>query len=159
AGIVGAVGNNGTGVVGVNWQVSLMSLKIFGRPAESPFPSSVRLLVRAYAYAKKMRDLWISSGGAKGANIRILNNSIGGYGRSQAELDAVRALNDSGVLFVASAGNDQRNNDVFPIYPASYESPNVISVAATTPTLDSLTSFTNVGARSVTMAAPGLTIE
>jgi uncharacterized repeat protein (TIGR01451 family) len=159
AGIVGAVGNNGTGVVGVNWQVSLMSLKIFGRPGESPFPSSVRLLVRAYAYAKKMRDLWISSGGLKGANIRVLNNSIGGYGRSQAELDAVRALNDSGVLFVASAGNDQRNNDVFPIYPASYESPNVISVAATTPTLDSLTSFTNVGARSVTMSAPGLTIE
>ena len=158
AGIVGAVGNNATGVVGVNWQVSLMSLKIFGRNGESPYPSSVGLLVRAYAYAKKMRDLWISSGGTKGANIRVLNNSIGGYGRSQAELDAVRALNDSGVLFVAAAGNYTRNNDVFPIYPAGYESPNVISVAAST-LWDTLASFTNVGARTVTLSAPGQTIQ
>jgi len=159
AGIVGAIGNNGTGVVGVNWQVSLMSLKIFGRPGESPFPSSVRVLVRAYAYAKKMRDLWISSGGTKGANIHVLNNSIGGYGRSQTEFDAVSALNDSGVLFVAAAGNYARNNDVFPIYPAGYELPNVISVAASTSFFDSLADFTNVGARTVTMSAPGQTIQ
>ena len=159
AGIVGASGNNGTGVVGVNWQVSLMSLKIFGRRGESPYPSSVSLLVRAYAYAKQMRDLWTSSGGTRGANIRILNNSIGGYGRSQTEFDAVRALNDSGVLFVAAAGNYTRNNDVFPVYPAGYESPNVISVAASTQYSDTLASFTNVGARTVTMSAPGQTIQ
>lgn len=159
AGIVGAAGNNGTGVVGVNWQVSLMSLKIFGRSDESPSPSSVSVLVRAYAYAKMMRDLWISSGGTKGANIRILNNSIGGYGRSQTEFDAVRALNDSGVLFVAAAGNYRRNNDVFPIYPAGYDLPNVISVAASTQYMDALAFFTNVGARTVTMSAPGLTIQ
>lgn len=159
AGIIGAVGNNGTGVVGVNWQVSLMSLKIFGRRNESPFPSNVGVLVRAYAYAKKMRDLWTSSGGTKGANIRVLNNSYGGYGRSQTELDAIRELNASGVLFVAAAGNDARNNDVFPVYPAGYESPNVISVAATGTHLDTLTSFTNVGARTVTISAPGQTIQ
>lgn len=159
AGIVGAVGNNGAGVAGVNWQVSLMSLKVFGRSNESPFPSSVRMLVRAYTYAKVMRDLWASSGGTKGANIRVLNNSLGGYGRSQTEFDAVRALNDSGVLFVAAAGNDTRNNDVFPVYPAGYESPNVISVAASTQFSDGLASFTNVGARTVTMSAPGQTIQ
>ena len=159
AGIVGAVGNNGAGVVGVNWQVSLMSLKVFGRRNENPFPSSVKMLVRAYAYAKVMRDLWTSSGGTKGANIRVLNNSLGGYGRSQTEFDAVRALNESGVLFVAAAGNDTRNNDVFPVYPAGYESPNVISVAASTQFFDGLSSFTNVGARTVTMSAPGQTIQ
>jgi uncharacterized repeat protein (TIGR01451 family) len=159
AGIVGAVGDNGTGVVGVNWQVGLMSLKIFGRKDESPFPGSVSVLVRAYAYAKKMRDLWKSTGGTKGSNIRVLNNSIGGYGRSQTEFDAVRALNDSGILFVAAAGNYTRNNDVFPIYPAGYELPNVISVAATSISADYLTNFTNVGARTVTMSAPGQTIQ
>jgi uncharacterized repeat protein (TIGR01451 family) len=158
AGTIGAIGNNGIGVVGVNWQVSIMSLKIFGRSDESPVPSSVSILVRAYAYAKKMRDLWVSSGGTKGANIRVLNNSIGGYGRSQAEFDAVRALNDSGILFVAAAGNDTRNNDVFPIYPAGYDVPNVISVAASS-LADTLTSFTNVGARTVTLSAPGQSIQ
>jgi serine protease len=114
---------------------------------------------KVFAYAKKMRDLWTSSGGTKGANIRVLNNSYGGYGRSQTELDAIRELNASGLLFVAAAGNDARNNDVFPIYPAGYESPNVISVAATGTHLDTLTSFTNVGARTVTMSAPGQTIQ
>jgi uncharacterized repeat protein (TIGR01451 family) len=157
AGIIGAEGNNGEGVVGVNWQVGLMSLKILGptvENAENPYPSNVSLLVRAYSYAKKMRDLWESSGGAKGANIRVLNNSIGGYGRSQAELESIRALNDSGVLFVAAAGNYTRQNDIFPMYPAGYESPNVISVAASLPD-DKLYNFSNVGARTVALSAPG----
>ena len=157
AGIIGAVGNNALGVVGVNWQANMMSLKVFGRANESPFPSSVSLLVRAWAYAKKMRDLWISSNGAKGANIRILNNSLGGYGHSQAEADGVSALNDSGVLFVAAAGNDTRNNDVFPFYPAGYEFPNIISVAASSP-VDKISSFSNVGPRTVHLAAPGQSI-
>lgn len=158
AGTIGAVGNNGTGVVGVNWQVSLISLKVLGPQHERPYPSNVMLLVRAWVYAKKMRDLWVSSGGANGADIRVLNNSLGGYGRSQTELDAVRELNSSGVLFVCAAGNYGRNNDIFPLYPAGYDSPNVISVAASHYS-EALAGFTNVGARSVTLSAPGITIE
>lgn len=154
AGTIGAVGNNGQGVVGVNWQVSLMSLKILGREGEALAPSSVLVTVRAYNYAKMMRDRWTSSGGARGANIRVLNNSYGGGGRSQAELDAIKALGNSGILFVAAAGNDGRNNDLFQVFPASYAAPNLIAVAATT-NWDSSASFTNFGPRTVQMAAPG----
>ena len=158
AGIIGAVGNNGIGVVGVNWQVSMMPLKVFGRNGETPYPSSAGVLVRAWAYSKQMRDLWTSSAGTKGANIRVLNNSLGGYGHSQAERDAIRALNDSEILFVASAGNYTRNNEAFPIYPAGYSSPNVISVAAST-SADTIANFSNVGNATVHLAAPGLFIR
>ena len=90
AGTIGAVGNNSVGVAGVNWQVSLMSLKFLRRG----FGTSANLL-NAFAYAKAMKQLWQSSGGTKGANIRVLNNSYGGFGFSQAELDAIRALGDA----------------------------------------------------------------
>lgn len=149
AGIIGASGNNGIGVVGVNWQVSLMSLKfIAGENGTSAD------LLRAFSYAKMMRQLWTSSGGAKGANIRVLNNSYGGGGFSQAELDAIRALSANGILFVAAAGNDGSNNDTFPVYPANYQSPNVISVAASNGG-GTRASFSNSGAGTVQVTAPG----
>ncbi|HEV2914291.1 MAG TPA: FG-GAP-like repeat-containing protein [Pyrinomonadaceae bacterium] len=154
AGTVGAVGNNGLGVTGVNWQTSIMSLKILGREREFGAPSSVLVTVRAFNYAKMMRDRWTSSGGTRGANIRVLNNSYGGGGRSQAELDAIRALANSNILFVVAAGNDSYNNDIVPVYPASYIAPNLISVAATD-NEDLPAFFTNVGARTVSMFAPG----
>jgi uncharacterized repeat protein (TIGR01451 family) len=154
AGTVGATGNNGQGVVGVNWQVSLMSLKILGRDDESPAPSSVETTVRAYNYAKMMRELWISSGGTKGANIRVLNNSYGGIGFSQAELDSIRALSDANILFVAASGNTRTDNDRIPHYPASYNAPNLISVTAST-NRDFAAIFSNYGSRTVHMAAPG----
>ncbi|HEX8284916.1 MAG TPA: S8 family serine peptidase [Pyrinomonadaceae bacterium] len=154
AGIIGASGNNGQGVSGVNWNVKLLPLKILGREGESAAPSSVLETVRAYGYARTLRDLYNSSGGAKGANLRVLNNSYGGYGESQAERDAIRALGDAGVLFVAAAGNEGRSNDRTPVYPASYNEPNVITVGAST-RWDGLISFSNYGPRSVHMAAPG----
>ena len=58
------------------------------------------------SYAKAQRDLFVSSGGAQGANVRVLNNSYGGGGFTQAFLDGLNAINQSGILFVASAGND-----------------------------------------------------
>lgn len=149
AGIIGASGNNTTGVSGVNWQVSLMSLKFLG-----PNGGKSSDALRAYGYAKTMRDLWTSSGGKKGANVRVLNNSYGGAGFSQAEQDAIRALGGSGILFVVAAGNDSRNNDQFPEYPSSYVAANLISVAASTRS-DLPASFTNWGPASVSMAAPG----
>jgi Tol biopolymer transport system component/subtilisin family serine protease len=154
AGTVGAAGDNGAGVVGVNWQVGLMPLKVLGAADESSAPSSVSTTIRAYGYAKMMRDLWVSSGGARGANVRVLNNSYGGSGHSQAESDAIRALADSQILFVASAGNDGHDVDHYQSYPAGYDLPNVISVAATE-RHDSLAAFSNYGPRTVALGAPG----
>ena len=152
AGTIGAVGNNGIGVVGVNWNVSLMSLKFLG-----PGGGSAADAIRAFNYAKQMHDLWISSNGTKGANIRVLNNSYGGGGYSQAEADAINALGQSGILFVAAAGNDAANNDTSPHYPANYSLSNVISVASTDSN-DLLSGFSNFGVHTVLMGAPGSSI-
>lgn len=152
AGTAGAVGNNGMGVVGVNWTVRLMSLR-----ALDPTGGSTSDIINAYNYAKQMRDLFVSSGGTVGANIRVLNNSYGGSGFSQASFDAIAALNSSGILFVASAGNtDDGNtdNDQTPHYPSDYNLANTISVAATDQG-DNLASFSHFGAKSVHLGAPG----
>jgi Tol biopolymer transport system component/subtilisin family serine protease len=150
AGTIGATGNNGIGVAGINWQVSLMSLKFL----TDDRPGSSADLLNALAYARTMRQLWESSGGTKGANIRILNNSYGGIGFSQAELEAIRALNDAGILFVVAAGNEDVTNDLFPIYPANYISPNLISVAASGGG-GIKASFSNFGEATVNVTAPG----
>jgi subtilisin family serine protease/dipeptidyl aminopeptidase/acylaminoacyl peptidase len=150
AGTIGAVGNNGIGVTGVSWQVSLMSLKFL---TEGGAGSSANLL-NAFAYAKAMRQLWETSGGTKGANIRVLNNSYGGERFSQAEQDAIRALSDAGILFVVAAGNESLPNDLFPVYPSNYTSPNLISVAAMAGS-GGRAFFSNFGDATVNVAAPG----
>lgn len=149
AGTIGAVGNNGNGVVGVNWQTSLISLKFLG-----PNGGSSSDLIRAFGYAKTMRDRWINSGGSQGANIRVTNNSYGGTDYSQAESDSIQALATSGILFVAAAGNEGEDNNVVASYPAGYDLPNVISVAATDRG-DELINFSNRGSHSVHLGAPG----
>ena len=113
AGTIGATGNNEKGVVGVNWQVKLMPLKFL----DSDGAGNASDAIRAIIYATDM--------GAK-----VLNNSWGGGSFSQSVKDAITYAHDNGVLFVAAAGNDGTNNDVFPSYPANYDVPNVISVAA-----------------------------
>ncbi|MEA2206045.1 MAG: hypothetical protein QOE77_2821 [Blastocatellia bacterium] len=150
AGTIGARGDNGQGVVGVNWQVSLMSLKFLG-----PTGGSDADAIRAFSYAKQMRERYLQSSGTYGANIRVLNNSYGGSGYSQITADAISALGQAGILFVAAAGNDGTNNDVAPHYPSSYSLPNMISVTATSST-DS--QVFNYGAHSVLIGAPGVGI-
>src|SRR5205807_2573776 len=93
----------------------------------------------------------------KGANIRALNASYGGGGYSQASADAINALGQSGILFVAAAGNDSHNTDVQPNYPSDYALSNVVSVAATNSS-DTLASFSNFGTRTVLLGAPGVSI-
>jgi len=154
AGTIGAVGNNATGVVGVNWQVSLMSLRFISDAAGSGTTADA---MKAYNYVKQMKDLWASSGHTKGADIRVANASYGGGGYSQAEADALNAMGQSGVLFVAAAGNESSDSDVHPHYPSGYSLPNVISVAATTNT-DVVAGFSNFGAHSVLMGAQGSVI-
>jgi subtilisin family serine protease len=156
AGTIGAVGNNNTGVVGVNWQVKLMSLRFIDGSSGSTADA-----IRACNYSRQMRDLWVSTNGAKGANVRVLNNSYGGGGFSQSFLDAINTLNQSGILFVAAAGNapdsPEPNNDLVPHYPSDYDAPNVISVAATDSN-DAVASFSHFGATSVDLGAPGVSI-
>jgi subtilisin-like proprotein convertase family protein len=90
-------------------------------------------------------------------NIRLTNNIWGGGAFSQALSDAIAASGNAGMLFVVAAGNNASNNDTTPFYPASYNLPNVVVVAATDQN-DALASFSNYGATSVDLAAPGVSI-
>ena len=142
AGTIGARGNNGVGVAGVNWQVKLLALR-----AGDQLGLPLSAIVDSIDYAC-----------SKGA--RVVNGSFGGPGHSQAMLDAINAC--PGTLFVFAAGNgggDQigDNNDSFPTYPCNYTSANIVCVAATTRG-DVLASFSNYGAASVDLAAPGVAI-
>jgi len=155
AGTIGAVGNNNVGVTGVCWQVKLMSLRILGQGGNSDTDA-----LRAYTYAKQMRDLFVSSSGAQGANLRVLNGSYGASGSvyfSQAILDAIRALEPSGILVVTSEGNEGIDTDLTPHYPSSYDAANLLSVAATDVN-DSLSFVSSFGAQSASLGAPGVGI-
>ncbi len=137
AGTVGAVGNNGEGITGVAWNVQIMPLKVF-RLFFGLCSAPDSALIGAIEYSGKM-------------GAAISNNSWGGGGYSAAMEDAIRA---SETLFVAAAGNDARNNDSTPQYPANYNLDNVLAVAATDSN-DALASFSNYGT-SVEVAAPGV---
>ncbi|MBC7771440.1 MAG: S8 family serine peptidase [Pyrinomonadaceae bacterium] len=140
AGTVGARGNNGIGVVGVNWQCKLMALKFLNSSGNGSTSGGLSAL--QYAVAK---------------NVKVSNNSWGGGGFSQSMLNAINASQSIGHLFVAAAGNAGSNNDSSPSYPASYTAANVIAVAATNNN-DGIASFSNYGATSVDIGAPGVTI-
>lgn len=151
SGIIGAVGNNGAGVTGVNWNVKIMPLK-FMDSTGSGYESDA---VAALEYATMMKTRY-------GVNVVAANNSWGGGGSSAALGDAIAAAGNAGILFVAAAGNggaDGRgdNNDTTPNYPSNYTASNVIAVAATDQT-DRMASFSNYGATSVDLAAPGVNI-
>jgi len=143
AGTIGGVGNNGIGVTGVNWEVSLMGLKFLSDSGSG----STSAAIQAINYATMMRTQY-------GQNIRVTNNSWGGGGSSDAMRQAIEAGAAADILFVAAAGNDGSNNDANPQYPASYTSEAVVSVAATNRN-DALAGFSNYGATSVDLAAPG----
>lgn len=140
AGIIGAVGNNGEGIVGINWQVSILPCKFLDRYGSG----STIDAVEAIYYAADM-------------GVDIMSNSWGGGQYSKALYDAITYAKDKGILFVAAAGNESNDNDDSPSYPASYTIPNVVSVAATD-TNDKLASFSNYGKNTVHIAAPGVSI-
>ena len=141
AGIIGAKGDNNLGVTGVNWDVSIVSIKVLDTDG-----GSVSDIIDGYNYARQLR--------ASGVNLRVLNNSYGGPGKSLSALDAVQRLNQEGILFVVAAGNDTRDNFIVPDYPANYDLPNMIAVASTD-SFDAISSFSNFGARLVSIGAPG----
>lgn len=135
AGTIGAVGNNSIGITGICWNVQLASFKIGDNRIE------LAAAINAIYFANMM-------------NIPILNNSWGGRSYSPILKYAIEQYDG---LFIASAGNSSSNNDLQPSFPASYNSDNIISVAASTPE-NTLSSFSNYGIRSVDIAAPGTDI-
>ena len=144
AGTIGGSGNDGVGVVGVNWSVSLMALRFLA-------PSGTTAnAIRAVNYATMMRTQFEPG-------LRVTSNSWGGGGYSAALKTAIDAGGQAGVLFVAAAGNAGQNSDVAPSYPAAYDSPSIISVAATD-SRDGLATFSNYGVASVDIGAPGVGI-
>ena len=150
-GTIGAVGNNALGVVGVNWNVRIMPIKIFSQAAND---TTSAMLIAAYDYVRMMKE--------RGVNIRVANNSYGGCpeacGYDQATKDAIDALGDAGVLNVFSAGNAGSNVELSPFYPGSYDSPSILNVAASNFS-DGRASFSNFGLISVDVAAPGAGIQ
>jgi subtilase family serine protease/subtilisin family serine protease len=145
AGTVGAVGNNGIGVPGVNWQIKLIPCKFLNRDGYGYTDGALECL----EYVRALKE--------RGVNIVATNNSWGGDSYSQALYEAIDAQRRSGILFIAAAGNDNANNDEWNFYPASYNLPNVLSVAAVDPN-DSKAWFSNFGRRTVHVGAPGVNI-
>lgn len=140
AGTIGAVANNSIGVAGVNWDVRLMGLKFLSGSGSGSSADAVE----AIYYATDM-------------GVKILSNSWGGGGDEAAMRDAIEYARTNDVLLIFAAGNDGNNTDFTPTYPASLEYDNIVSVAATDHA-DELAYFSNYGAESVDLAAPGVAI-
>ncbi len=148
SGTIAAVGNNGIGVTGVNWQARIMAVKIMdgdGRIDSGSLGDGTEAgAAQAIIYA--------ADNGA-----RIMNNSWGATQLAGAIEDAIAYAEAADSLFVAAAGNYGTDNDAAPPYPCSYDLPNIISVAATDHN-DDLASFSCFGANSVDIGAPGVNI-
>ena len=140
AGTIGGVGNNGAGVAGVNWNVKLVALKFLS----SGGSGSTSNAVLAVDYCRR-------------TGIKISNNSWGGGGFSQSLYDAINNASSIGHIFVAAAGNNGSNNDSAAFYPANYNLNNLIAVASID-RYGNRSSFSNYGATTVDLGAPGSSI-
>ena len=140
SGTIMGSGDNGKGVIGVAWSGKVMAVKFLNAGGSGYISDAVL----AIDYARQM--------GAK-----VLNNSWGGGGFSQALLDAIHATRDANMIFVAAAGNNSSDNDVGTFYPANYNSDNLVSVAATDRN-DQLAGFSNWGKNTVELGAPGVDV-
>ncbi|WP_404343722.1 S8 family serine peptidase [Pseudoalteromonas mariniglutinosa] len=145
SGTIGAAGNNNTGVVGVNHEAAIVGCKFLDASGSGSTSDAIKCI-----------DYMVGLKNA-GVNIRVLNNSWGGGGFSQALADAITASEQANILFVAAAGNDAVDNDQNPSYPANYENNNVVSVASTD-SRDAMSSFSQWGLTSVDLGAPGSAI-
>jgi subtilisin family serine protease len=153
SGVIGAEGMNRTGIVGVNWHTSLMTLRAF--PGQAGHVEDVVEAIEFAIQAKRVH----------GVNVRVLNNSYGTRCRTDEECpsrlleDMIRLAAENDILFVASAGESraERDNDAFPHYPSNFDQPNIISVAWTT-SLNELYDESHFGLCSVDLGAPGSTI-
>jgi hypothetical protein len=151
AGTIGARGGNGAGVAGVCWNVKMVALKFLGADGGSSTAA-----IKAIDYLTDLKT-------RHGLNIVASNNSWGGGGFSQSLQSAIGRANNAGILFIAAAGNGGSdgigdNNDNTPSYPSNYTNANVIAVASITSS-GALSSFSNYGAQTVDIGAPGSGIQ
>jgi subtilisin family serine protease len=149
AGIMGAVGNNGQGVAGMNWQTTLLPVKwMHGAGA-----GETSALIEAMQYEVLAKQ--------EGVNVRVVNDSDSFFGtaKSTALENEIEVLGANNILFVTSAGNTGNNNDEVAVqrYPCSYDKPTEICVTASN-NKDELPSWANYGPHTVQLAAPGVSI-
>lgn len=154
AGTIGAIGGNGIGVAGMNWSAQLMSLKFLG-----PTGGYISGAIAATNYYANMTLSHDVDYGGKAQYVGT-NNSWGGGGYSSTMNNAILNGAKVGNLFIAAAGNASTNNDSTASYPANYSTSTalgwdaVVSVAAITSS-GGLSGFSNYGATSVDLGAPG----
>jgi len=147
AGTIGAVGNNSKGVVGVCWNVKMIGAKFLGSTG-----GTTANAIKSVDYFTNLKTRQSNP-----VNIVATNNSWGGGGFSQSLKDAIDRADAAGILFVAAAGNSATNNDATDSYPSGYTSSNIIAVASITST-GGLSSFSQYGATTVDIGAPGSAI-
>ncbi|MCU0276638.1 MAG: S8 family serine peptidase, partial [Acidobacteria bacterium] len=152
SGTIGAVGNNSLGVVGVNWNVKIMGLKFSDDAGGNGFNS----------YAIECIEYAIDQKANHGQNVAAINASWGSSSFDQVLMDAIEAAGEAGIIFCAAAGNGGSDaigddNDSVPYYPAALTLDCIITVAATDDD-DLRGSFSNYGATSVDLGAPGVGI-
>ncbi len=140
SGTIGAKGNDGKGIVGVNWDVTIMGVKFL----DASGSGSLEGAIKAIDYATKMGAM-------------IESNSWGGGGFSDLLKQSIERARDKNVLFVAAAGNESNDNDANPSYPCTYDTANIVSVAAVDNN-GNMADFSNWGHSTVHVAAPGVNI-
>jgi subtilisin family serine protease len=147
AGIMGAVGNNAAGVAGMNWQTTILPVRWMNNASTGETSSLIAALQ------------WLVAAKQAGVNVRVANDSdtFAGVAKSEALEKEIETLGTNEVLFVTAAGNTAENNDTTPRYPCSYNKANEICVTASN-NKDQLPAWANIGAKSVQLAAPGVSI-
>ncbi|MFG0262437.1 MAG: S8 family peptidase [Novipirellula sp. JB048] len=140
AGTIAAVGDNGVGVVGVNWEAKIMALKFLNAQGSGSLSNAIKCIDYAIQHDAK-----------------VLNNSWGGGGFSPELKEAIERAENAGAIFVAAASNEGTDNDQIDRYPASYDNENIISVLAIDDAGE-LAWFSCFGANSVDIGAPGVDI-
>jgi subtilisin family serine protease len=146
SGTIGAKGNNGVGVVGVNWDVTIIGCQFLDASGSGSTAGAIACI----DYMTNLKQ-------NHGVDVKATNNSWGGGGFSQALKDSIDTAGDAGILFLAAAGNGASDNDVTASYPASYESDAVMAIASTDRN-DNMSGFSQWGLTSVDMGAPGSAI-
>lgn len=143
SGVIGATGVVDGGIVGMSPEVSILPLRFLGEDGSGDLDSAIKAI--DYAIANKVQIISASWGAA--------------VPRAQAQplLDAIKRADDNGLIFIAAAANDGRDNDNTEVFPANAGTPNMISVAASGPN-DEKPSWSNYGRATVHLAAPGLNI-